>query len=67
MEIQEALNIEFHCLECGSELDASFAQYDNERIDVGPCEKCLAEAKDEGHEEGYIRGLEEGKEESGDA
>lgn len=57
------LDLEVRCATCNSDLKATH----NERTDalvVDQCDKCVGEAKKDGHKEGYDEGIEEGREES---
>jgi hypothetical protein len=50
------VDFEVWCNECGAGL-CNVTTVDGTSIKVDPCEKCLAAARDEGHGEGYERGL----------
>ena len=54
---------EVYCSECGAGLcrNAANRKYEENVIDISPCEACIKSARDEGYEEGYKEGVEEGE------
>ena len=60
------VNIDVWCASCGAGLcpvttvGSPTRGHVNENFQVEPCEKCLADARKDGRDEGYKDGLEEG-------
>jgi hypothetical protein len=55
MEIEQEIELEINCSECGAGLCGEYTACingDTVYIDISPCRKCIEDAKDEGYDKG---------------